>query len=100
LCFDIDHDAGFEFQGEVAEENGDLTDEFSDQAIIKFCVIKSDTMPAAEEYFIGELIFQCPDDSGDTQLHILPIPFTAICAIAVWLISKITCRRAKKPMAF
>lgn len=52
-------------------ENGDLTDKLSDQAIIKFCVIKSDIKPAAEEYFIGELIFQCPDDSDDTGSRIM-----------------------------
>ena len=55
----------------MAGENGDLTDELSDQAIIKFCVIQSDIMPAAEEYFIGELICQCPDDSGDTGSRIM-----------------------------
>lgn len=55
----------------MAGENGDLTDELSNQAIIKFCVIKSDIMHAAEEYFINELIFQCPDDSGDTGSRIM-----------------------------
>lgn len=32
---------------------------------------KGDAMPAAEEYFITELIFQSSDHSGDTGLRII-----------------------------
>ena len=62
----------------MAGENGDLTDELSNQAIIKFCVIQSDIMPAAEEYFIGELscgtaaLAICDSGNDLTQISFTP----------------------------